>query len=447
MILERLRGEGRRGRNSGETWWDRSLLPAAAESVLLPAAGLALGLWLRPGDPFFLAAQFPWIWLVPLFVALRHGSTGALIASLTVVAGWSLFASGTPAPMEYPKGYLLGGFIAAFICGEFRDLWHAEVRRERKAKEHLELRLNEFAGAHRILALSHERLLADFIGHPPTLRDALEEIPRPRPGRLDQESAQALLVFLARFFQLETAAFHIMDEGGLRAAPLAALGPARRLDGTETLVAACFRTGSLCHALEEGGAPGPYLFAAPLTAGAGPVLAVLVAERMPFFAFQEENLRNLFAVLGCYADLLSVSTLAAPVIARIPDCPEEFAAGYLRLHRLHASARVACVLAARVLPGGGADRNGTVAASHGGNLNPGSAGRGADLFWRRELPDGKAALIALLPFCGEEEGRIVLARLGEGAGQTGAQSGGDRVASLTRDEPVRELETFLRGLA
>lgn len=442
MILQLLPWPGPAGihrENPG-----RSFLVPAAESVFLTSAFLAACIWLRPSDPFFLSAHFPWIWLVPLLAALRYGSAGAILSSLVLVAGWNLAgALDVPLPKEYPKGYFLGGFIASLVCGEFRDLWRADTRREKKSKEHLETRLDALSAAYQVMALSHDRLMADFITHPPTLRDALAEVPRPRAGTLDAGSAQALLVFLARFFHLETAALHLMEPQGLRAAPLAALGPARSLDGGESLVAACLRTGALCHALSEGAeAPaGPYLFAAPLVSGAAPVsgpgaaMAVLVAEKMPFFAFQEENLRGLYAALGYYSDLLQTSALASRITSGLPDCPEDFAAGYLRLHRLNETAGVPSALAARVLPGIGGSEEWMAKAR--------AAGRGADLFWHKLLPQGGSALIALLPFCGEDQGRAFLARLDDGGPESRA---GGRVAGLFRGEPMEGLERFLAGL-
>src|SRR4051812_9988835 len=110
MFLKRL---------AGEEIKDRSFLPAAAESVVLPAICLLFCLWLRPKDPFFLASPFPWIWLAPVLAALRYGSAAALIASLTLAAGWSLLAA---RGADFPRGYFLGGCITAFLCGEFRDL-------------------------------------------------------------------------------------------------------------------------------------------------------------------------------------------------------------------------------------------------------------------------------------------------------------------------------------
>lgn len=426
------------------------------ETLFLGVAAVALCLWLRPDDAFFLNG-FPWPWLVPIFLALRYGSNSAILSSLILLAGWKAARLlGYPLPAYFPKGYFLGGFIAALSCGEFRDLWHAQIRREKKVREHLETRLSTLAGAHQTLAQSHERLVSDFLTHPPTLRDALAELPAvAAEGALDAESAHALLILLARFFQIEAASLHTVTGGLPGAAPLAYIGARRDLAARDPMVAASLSTGKLCHALTpvggvgglgdgsggvgeagQGGqdAPGPYLAAVPMASGGAPPLALLVVERMPFFAFQAENLRALFAVLGYYADRLRTSALAAPVLSRFPDCPEDFAAEYMRLHRLRTEAGLESALAALIpLPGSpGNPRYGDWMAG----LQ--SAGRSADLYWLRPAPERGSILIALLPFCGETQARLFLARL------PGPPESEKRVAALAPGDPVRALEEFVR---
>jgi hypothetical protein len=166
------------------------------------------------------------------------------------------------------------------------------------------------------------------------------------------------------------------------------------------------------------------------TPGTGLPLALLVVERMPFFAFQEENLRSLFSVVGYYADRLRTAALAAPVLSRFPDCPEEFAAEYMRLHRLQREAGPESTLAALVLPGDKLPPD--------WEAGPISPGRSADLFWLRPGPDGGFSLIALLPFCGETQARVFLSRLPEHA------AAGKWVAPLAAGEPLPALEGFLR---
>jgi polysaccharide biosynthesis protein PelD len=425
-------GQGGQGAAGGPAGSRGGGYRSLGETLFLGVAAVALCLWLRPDDAFFLNG-FPWPWLVPIFLALRYGSNSAILSSLILLAGWKAARLlHYPLPEAFPKGYFLGGFIAALSCGEFRDLWHSQIRREKKVREHLERRLASLAGAHQTLAQSHERLVADFLTHPPTLRDALAELPTASAGGagaiLDAESAQALLILLARFFQIEAASLHAVTGGIARPAPLAHLGPRRELAAGDAMVAASLATGKLCHALaphgggneESGqGAPGPYLAAAPMAPGGGAPLALLVVERMPFFAFQAENLRALFAVLGYYADRLRSSALAAPVLSRFPDCPEDFAAEYIRLHRLRAQAGLESALAALILQSSPTSAIGTPDPP--GQPDDGlpgdwdaafrKAGRSLDLFWLRPGPERGFLLIALLPFCGETQARTFLARL------------------------------------
>ena len=423
---------------------------AWTETATVTVGFLGFCLWLRPWDPFFLASLFPWTWLAPILMALRHGSKSALLSSLLLVLAWILARHGFyPLHGEFPKGYFLGGFIASLSCGEFRDLWQAEINREKKAKDHLEHRLASLARSHQVLSLSHDRMQAGLLAHPPTLRDALADLRAAGPASLDADSAQAFLTLLARFFQLETASLHRMGENGPEAEPIAALGPRRALDETDPLVAGTLDSGRLCHVLQaaDTALPGRYLFAASLETGAGDIRALLAVEKMPFFAFHEENLRALSAILGYYADQEAGAEASARVTQELPDCPPEFAAEYLRLHRLRAESGLESALAAAILP---------APTPRAGLSNPASpdplaaareAGRGMDLFWLRQAPGSGRAVIALLPFCGESQALVFLARL-EAKTQAAANGAGPgrKVAVLASGDPVAELRAFLAGL-
>ncbi|NTV12249.1 MAG: hypothetical protein HGA47_16000, partial [Zoogloea sp.] len=67
--------------------------PAAiVETVLLPVLAIALGLWLAPADPLLAHAQFPWIWLAPVLLALRYGTASGIAGAAVLAAGWYLLA-------------------------------------------------------------------------------------------------------------------------------------------------------------------------------------------------------------------------------------------------------------------------------------------------------------------------------------------------------------------
>lgn len=412
MILEKLFIPGGSTGLADPGAKERAVLTATIESVLLPSIGLAISVMLRNQDPFFLFASFPWIWLAPVLVALRYGSFAALVASLTLVAGWSLAGGlGVHLPPQFPYANFLGGFMTSIICGEFRDLWQAENRRQKLARQHLASRYEELNAAHQALAQSHDQLSGDFIQHAPTLRDALAELPKPKNGRLDAEAGTALLAFLARHFHLEVAALHLMEAGGLRAAPVASLGHARRLNGGESLIAACMRQRVLCHVAEDRDSTGPYLIAAPLLPSApgdaegDPLIAVLAVESMAFFAFEGENLQRLAALLGYYTDTLVASTLAAPILSKISDCPQDFAAECMRLQRIASESGLPSALACRIAHPLQPD-----------SALPTGAIRTLDRSWTRPLAGTPAnpmrkAQIFLLPFCNEAQAHQALNRL------------------------------------
>ncbi len=448
--------------DSGQAQW-----LAAAETCLLTAVFIGLSVGLRSSDPLFLSAPFPWCWLVPLSLALRYGSNAAILSSALLTAAW--FAGRAwhwHVPDQFPTSFFLGGFISSLIAGEFRDVWKSRSRKEQKTLEHVQARLNSLAGAHSVLTQSHERLLTDFLTHPPTLRDALAALPRPAGGRLDVDSAQALLILLARFFHLQEGAIHRVTGKKIDPAPLAHLGHSRPLDPEDPLIAGCLEAGTLCHALEDSvalnglasepperpegpaapraSARGTYLLAAPLSTGSfllshgdapSEPVAILVVEKMPFFAFQSENLRALNSVLGYYIDHMDEPALAAPIVNRLPDCPEAFAAEYLRLQRLRAEADVESALVAVEIPAAGHTASEWLSKAK-------AVGRGADLFWISKLPSGDYLLRGLLPFAGAAAARAFLTRIGTPVQATDSNA---KVRVLGGSDPVEFLADFVEG--
>ena len=93
---------------------------AAMETVLITAALPIFGLWLRPTDPFFLHADFPWLVLAPLLPALRYGFVygfgSALGLVLLIALGWRAhWLSTAYFPGDFVLGLLVVGAIAITI--------------------------------------------------------------------------------------------------------------------------------------------------------------------------------------------------------------------------------------------------------------------------------------------------------------------------------------------
>jgi len=60
------------------------------ETVLLTLVAAALAYAASPADPFFIAAEFPWVLFAPALLALRYGVLPGLL-SIAVLAGvWAI---------------------------------------------------------------------------------------------------------------------------------------------------------------------------------------------------------------------------------------------------------------------------------------------------------------------------------------------------------------------
>src|SRR6185436_68218 len=98
-------------------------LECLAITALPPLAGI----WLRPADPLFTGAAFPWPVLAPLLLGLRHGF--ALGLSSGLLLGLMLLACHRLALTAAPPGTLaLGLLLVGLLAGEFADSWERRLR-------------------------------------------------------------------------------------------------------------------------------------------------------------------------------------------------------------------------------------------------------------------------------------------------------------------------------
>lgn len=314
------------------------------ETLLLPAAALALGLLWAPQDPLQTqGAGFPWPWLAPVILALRYGPLPGLGAALVLLAGWLALNSGHYD--QFPKMYFLGGLVLVMLVGEFASLWHTRTRRAETLQAYLDQRLEHLVRQHYLLRLSHDRLEQELIGRPMSMRDALLALRDAGQGS-NPHAPDVLLRLLAQYCQLEAAALYPLADDKLGTAPLASLGGVSALDAADPLIVQALGCHKLCHVSQALASQqtSRYLVAAPLRDLASSLYGLLVVEDMPFFALQEENLQTLNLLLGYYTDGLSMHALAAPIVAQFPDCPPTFAFELQRLGHIHRQTQVPSIV-------------------------------------------------------------------------------------------------------
>ncbi len=316
---------------------------------------VAIGIWANPLDPLWTRADFPWIWFAPVILSMRYGPFPGLAGAFVLVAAWFAFHVSGWLPGEFPKLNFLGGLILIMLSGEFSSLWLARARRAEGVGLYLDQRLEYLTHQYYLLRLSHDRLEQDLIGRPMAMRDAL--------GILHELAASAgtghvlpgsdrLLRLFAQYCQIEAAALYPVAGEGFAALPVASLGQLSeegRLRADDPLVQHALEQNCLAHigdSANRDGAARRYVIAAPLVTFNGERVALLVVERIPFFALHEETLQTLNLMLGYYTDGLVTQQLAAEIQKSVPGCPTDFAAELQRLWRVREESRIGSVLVA-----------------------------------------------------------------------------------------------------
>ncbi|MGK7346449.1 MAG: PelD GGDEF domain-containing protein [Candidatus Nitrospinota bacterium M3_3B_026] len=297
---------------------------AVLESAAITAAAFLLGLWLRPGDPFFVDADFPWVVLAPTLAGLRFGFAygfGSALAFITAISvswrlGWF--------PMEtYPDELVLGLLLVGMICGEFTDMWTRKLARISMVSESNSRRLDEFTRAYHLLKISHDGLERRLAGSAQSLREALLNV---RRAIMEAEKKDEpffglgglILDLLAAFGGIQAAALHdVNEEGGIRPEPAATLGRVEQLYTVDPLASEAVSSGEFLSVrpemLENGAGMRKFssVAALPLVDVDGKVWGVAPVYKMPFMAFHEDNFRLLAVLGGHIGDLLAAGAAEA----------------------------------------------------------------------------------------------------------------------------------------
>ncbi|MGB7304427.1 MAG: PelD GGDEF domain-containing protein [Burkholderiaceae bacterium] len=329
--------------------WERpiELLRIVAENLILITAALIFSRWLSPQDPFGINSQFPWIWIVPVLLALRYGTIDGVLGAGVMLAAWLLPApwgmTGGPNEPTFPQEYFLGGLVLVLVAGQFADVWNGRLSRIRAANAYLDERLVSLTRTHYLIRLSHQRLEQELLVRPVMLSDLLTELRPITPedtGKLT--NADNLMRMLAGSCELENAGLYRITNGVVDASPVSVVGEAFDLNDNDPLVTMALEQKQCVHvrAAEATLYHSSYLVCAPVRASSGDMLGVLVVRTMPFFSLNEENLQFITVLLGYYADGLAKSRAIHPIHTLRPNTPPEFALELVRMKRLYDTAAI-----------------------------------------------------------------------------------------------------------
>lgn len=391
---------------------------ALVETVALMALALGLSAWLRPADPLWINAGFPWMWLMVALTALRYGSLHGVLAMAMALGTWLVIDATPPGLGEFPRASFLGGLVLALVAGAFCDRWVAQITQAQAVNAYLDERLHVLTQHHFVLNASHDRLEQELLTRPFTLRETLmtlRQLLRPPYGDGGTlPAADALLQLLARTCRIESAALFAIQAQRITERPVAALGGfgidpraesgsgdlrgefgggAGPLDHADPMLLAALESGQLMHVQSEpfvdAERPSRYVICAPLVSSDGATHGVLAVERIAFTALTLENLQFMTVLLAYYGDSIDPDQRSAPLLAAYPRCPPEFAIELARAARLLQTSFLRSSLAVFTLPAD-ATRATEVAA----RLQ--RLGRNVDVSWQH-TEEGARMLVVLLP--------------------------------------------------
>jgi hypothetical protein len=326
-----------------------------AETVFWPALFLYIGWVSNSGNPLYLNEGFPWPWLGPWLIALRYGTGYGVAASLLLLLAWSLLGS----PGSDVRLYFLGGGIVTLIAGEFGSFWGERLGKQQESARYLEDKIERLTRRLYLLKLSHDELEYEMVERPGTLRDALTDLRR----RLEAighkgerlAGAREMMAFLALYGQIESGGiFEYIDGPKPEVRKRASVGLSEPPDAQHPMIRRAIESKQSVHLLDQLAdrvSDQELMAVMPMFDERGEVLGVLTINRLPFMAFNADNLRNLWVLLQAYAEFCRLRSDAAVLQKDWADAPVELRQEWTWLSRMHRDHGVPSVCAVWRLEG------------------------------------------------------------------------------------------------
>lgn len=367
---------------------------AYVEAIVFALAATSIGYYFNPQDPLFIHANFPWAWLVPILIALRHGAfaSGLSVCFIAVVM-WRMVTTSTTTWQDVQL-WSFGGLLIVLVCSEYQALWNKRHVQSRAENLYLRTRLESLTRAYAVLHLSHDRLEESLIIKPATLREAFVELRKllsKTKGAINKETASQYLDLLSYFGLFDKAALYLHEHKKWNTTPIAALGKANPLLLDDILVKKCLEKHCTAYFgvnYLEGNESSAYLAVIPMESVQNHMMGLLAITEMSFLELNDESLKTLQILMAYITDEIDTVHSAQALIAQFPDCPALFAKELLKCMHMFNLAGIDSSLVTYFLKNGPQSENLLILLRH--------HFRGLDVFWERPIQNG-VMLLALLP--------------------------------------------------
>jgi len=318
------------------------------ETLLLISIFLISGYFFSPDDICLTQKDVPYLLILLAIVTLFHGfESGMLALGIIAFVMWFFYES-------FPYVHFLVNLLMVMIFSEFHYFWTKQIKELRTNNEYTSAKLDELANAFYSLKISHDQLEKNYVLKPMSIRSAIEEILHHDAQNLIDEKFyfSDFLALLEKSFHLQ-GGFILYTKSDIQEEYLtqensqvcySATSETYNLEEIfeEYLVDKAINYKQAVYVSDDEGNPAlknrleesKFLAAIPVVYNKK-ILALLVIEKMPFMAFNKENLISL-AILFEY---LLITALKEKLLHESKELlfikEREFRYEYIRTTLLH----------------------------------------------------------------------------------------------------------------
>ena len=333
---------------------------AYIETIVIVILYVAIGYLVDHEDPLLLEGQIPYLIVLLAVLTLFHGmESGVLALTLVTLVMWSEYK-------PFPHVSFLTALLMTMLFGEFYRYWNRKIHQHQLEAEYKTRRFTELARAFYTLKISHEQLEKNYVVKPMSVRSSLEYILQKKEQAIKAndmnivQHTRDFLVLLQKSFSVIEAQAIVLDTLELEASKdidffkkhaklvgittHSASSPSdlfeeEMIDQALTRKRAVYISDAQGNPSLQEASQDAVLAAIP-SFFEGKLLGVLVIRRMPFLAFNKENLTSISILLDYFfIELANQGFLSENNL--LPYLKErEFATEFARLKYIYDKYRV-----------------------------------------------------------------------------------------------------------
>jgi hypothetical protein len=184
--------------------------------------------------------------------------------------------------------------MMTLLFSQFQYYWSIRIREAELTSEYKSIKLNELSKAFYTLKISHDQLEKNYVTKPMSLRDSLVSIRK--FGGDESEQYSAFLTLLEKSFNVEVASIVLVEEENDKSSKFTRVVASDELqeedDFEDPLVKDVLEHNRPAYISSQDIHESKYIAVIPVVKK-GDIAALLLIQKMPFMAFNKENLTSI----------------------------------------------------------------------------------------------------------------------------------------------------------